>query len=210
MAKAQNSKEYIIQECTRVMNIEGVNLTLNQLANRLGISRGRINHYFRTKDALFIAIAQAYEQKLITINEEFDLKHKDFSFHTLEKRYAIIMDHQFDYRCAITYIVSSGHDDPDLSKHISETYKGNKEKLVQLLSAMVHLDMLTKDILEKDNLETFIFDFINIFTNWVLHYNLYDRELPYEQVKAIYLKAIMEKFEVYKNKNQSQKKAKDS
>jgi AcrR family transcriptional regulator len=59
MAKAQNSKEYIIQECTRVMNIEGVNLTLNQLANRLGISRGRINHYFRTKDALFIAIAQS-------------------------------------------------------------------------------------------------------------------------------------------------------
>jgi predicted protein tyrosine phosphatase len=108
------------------------------------------------------------------------------------------MDHQFNYRCAITYIVSSGHDDPGLSKHIAETYKKNRENLVLLLTAMVQLKMLKAEILEKDHLEIFIIDFVNIFTNWVLHYNLYNREEPYEQVKDLYLKAIFQKFDKFK------------
>lgn len=180
------------------MNTDGVNLTLNQLAFKLGVSRGKINHYFKTKDALFIAIAQEYEQGLVEINEQFDLIHKEFSFETLEKRYSLIMDHQFNYRCAITYIISSGHDDPGLSKHILETYNKNRDNIVLLLNGMVQLNMLKANILEKDHLEVFILDFVNIFTNWVLHYNLYNRQEPYEQVKRVYLKAIMQKFDKFK------------
>jgi AcrR family transcriptional regulator len=198
MKKGERSRDYIVQECTRIMNIEGVNLTLNELAFRLEISRGMISHYFRTKDALFIAIAEEYERRLVEINAEFDLVSRALSFDSLMERYSLIMDHQFEYRCAVTYIVSSGHDDPSLSKHISDTYKGNKVRLVQLLEAMVNQGILTEDILEEENLEVFIFDFINIFTNWVLHYNLYDRNQDYHAVKPIYLRTIMSKFDRYR------------
>jgi AcrR family transcriptional regulator len=198
MRKGLRSRKYIIEESTKVMNAEGVNLTLNELATRLEISRGMISHYFKTKDSLFIAIAEEYERKLVEINNKFDLVSKELSFDSLRKRYSLIMDHQFEYRCAVTYIVSSGHDDPSLSKHISKTYEGNKKKLVQLVTEMVRLGMLTEDILEKENLEIFTFDFINIFTNWVLHYNLYDRKQNYKTVKPIYLKTILNTFEAYK------------
>jgi AcrR family transcriptional regulator len=171
--KGRQSGQFILAKCTRILNIEGVNLSLNQLANKFGISRGMISHHFNTKNALFIAIARDYERELGAINKNFEVDNEVLSFDSFKKRYAIIMDHQFAYRCAMIYIVCSGHNEPALSKHILETCKENEKKFIRLLHAMVHLDMLTEEILEKDNLEFFIYDFINHLTTWVLDYNLY-------------------------------------
>lgn len=199
MRKGELSKAWIIENSVGIMNTEGVNLTLNQLATALGVSRGRISHYFKTKDDLFISIANEYEEGLAQLNSSFVLKNEKLSFDLLRDQFSVIMDHQFNYRCAIIYIVCFGHDDKDMSKHIKTTYQNHSKRITEFLKMMVKLGFLSTDILKENNIKAFVFEYINLFTTWVLHYNLYERDKDYKDVKPIYLNSIMQCFERYRN-----------
>lgn len=72
LKKGEISLNWIIENCIEIFNSQGLDITLNQLALELNISRGRINHYFPTKDHLFVAIAQKYEEKLAAIRDNFN------------------------------------------------------------------------------------------------------------------------------------------
>lgn len=198
MKKGVISKAWIIEESVKILNSKGIDLTLNQLASNLGISRGRINHFFNTKDALFIAISNDYEEKLKQINEEYNLITKELTFQSIRDRFSLIMNHQYNYRCAILYISCFSNSDLEMREHIKETYRNNKEKIYALLQGMVKLDLLNDDILEEENFQLFNFQLVNLFTTWVIHFEIYDKKEGFEKIKPIYLEGIMQCFDRYK------------
>jgi AcrR family transcriptional regulator len=59
--KGIEMRQNIVQEARRIFNKEGLHLTLDQIAQKLGITKGRITNYFPTKDKLFVALSQDYD-----------------------------------------------------------------------------------------------------------------------------------------------------
>ena len=93
--KGEISLNWIIENCIEIFNSQGLDITLNQLALELNISRGRINHYFPTKDHLFVAIAQKYEEKLAAIRDNFNYSTEENFLFDQIKLYSVIMDNQY-------------------------------------------------------------------------------------------------------------------
>lgn len=188
--KGELSLLWLIDNCINVFNEKGLDITLNQLAIELGISRGRISHYFPTKDLLLVAIAQKYEEELTSIRENFRYSTEENFLVDQIKLYALIMDNQYRFRCVTIYAAGTSSSRNEMIQQINNQFKGTKERFLALTERLIEFGYLKKEVLEFNNLDIFRFKFITIFTTWVIHLEIYDKDKSYKEVKPIYLKAI--------------------
>lgn len=189
------TREWLINSSREVFNEQGLNITLSKLAEELDITLGRLTHHFATKDLLFIAIATEYEKNLAELRVE--LRQDDINFKSLFRYSGLVMDLQYDYRCAQRYIATSSRKQIELSSFTSTNYKSNRESIIRLLKALINSGELKPEILEESVFRVFSFSYTCLFTSWLISLEIYDNEEPYETVKPVYLKGIYTTFLPY-------------
>jgi len=190
--KGKHSREEIINSSRQIFNEHGIQLTLTRLAELMDTTLGRITHHFRNKDLLFIAIAQDYEVRLAALRS--NRKTDQISLDNFVNTFTQVMDLQYDYRCAMRYIISSLNSSGEMKKHLQETYANNREQIRKTIEAYVNGGSLQSRILCEETYEVFLFQFTNLFTNWVINLELYDSNKEYAEIKPIYLNGIISVF----------------
>jgi AcrR family transcriptional regulator len=195
--KGVRSRQWIVEQSVYVFNTYGLDITLNQLATHLKISRGRISHFFATRDSIFVAIGEAYQANLADIRNEFLAEYPNYTFPDLFVLFGKIMDNQYKYRCTVMYSASSGNSRDGIIQHINETYRRSKYFLRGLAEKLVNNQSLKQEILDDSNYSVFEFQFINLFTSWVISKEIYYPEQPYLEMKPLFLEGIFRLFEPY-------------
>lgn len=188
--KGMEMRARILDLTRRFMNEEGLLLTLDQLAKKMGITKGRITNYFPTKDQLFVELSKEYDLRFQKIVHEFDWS-ADFSLIQVAKLFAHVMDNQYRYRSVIYYSVVAPCSDFGFSTQLQKSYAENGKEVLGLVNQLISSGILKPEIVEKSNYEVFLFQSLSVFTNWVMTIRTFHRELDYEAEKHLYLKSIL-------------------
>jgi AcrR family transcriptional regulator len=190
--KGERSREAIIERARDLFNEYGIHLTLVRLAEMMETTLGRMTHHFKNKDLLFIALARDYETKLGELRAK--RPPGPSSMVTFIRSSSLVMDLQYDYRCAMRYIIGSLQHQPQMRSHFLDAYSNTHKTIRITIEALVKAGSLQPGILEDGIYEVFLFQFTNLFTHWVINLELYDIHRTYEDMKPIYLKGIMSIF----------------
>ncbi len=188
--KGIEMRQSIILEARTIFNKEGLSLTLDQLAGKLNLTKGRITNYFPTKDKLFVALSQDYDLRFQELLASFTGEQK-ITFHWLTKVFAAIMDLQYEYRSAIIFVATTSSSQKDMHEQITHSYKTNSKGVKQTVQTMIDAGLLKPELLEPENFEVFYFQHVNLFTTWVISLEIYDSTSSYKKMKPVYLKGIL-------------------
>jgi AcrR family transcriptional regulator len=195
--KGIRTRNQIIEQVNQIFNERGLSPTLDDLANELGLTKGRITNYFPKKEKLLHAVVDHYEKKLQLLFDSYGPESQYLSLEGMTKFYSEIMDLNYEYRFAITFIAVNPLSDNELLYHIRDTYESKKKKLFERVKYLTETGQLNKELLQPEIFEVFCFQFINLSTTWVIHLELYDKALGYQHVKPVYLRGIMNCFFPY-------------
>jgi AcrR family transcriptional regulator len=188
--KGVEMRQHIIREARRVFNKEGLSLTLDQLAAKLNLTKGRITNYFPTKDKLFVALSQDYDLRFQQLLASFEDEQK-ITFNRLSDVFSAIMDLQYEYRSAIVFVATTSSSQKDIHEQITHSYKTNSKGVKQTVHALVEAGLITPELLEPENFEVFSFQHVNLFTTWVISLEIYHSNSSYKKMKPVYLKGIL-------------------
>lgn len=195
--KRSNAEKWVVDNCISVFNEHGLDITLNEIAKLLNVSRGKINHYFQSKEELLIAIAKEYEKALaIIIAEHIFNETEDFLSQTF-KLYGKIMDNQYKFRCAIIYSAGTSNSRKEMVNQIFDSYKNSKERILEMIQNLVQLGYLNEEILIESKFNVFNYQFVNLFTTWPIQLEMYDKKEGFIKMKPIYLEGISNCFKIY-------------
>ena len=61
LSKGAITRQTLITDARKVLNENGISLTLRELSSKMGVTIGRITNHFPTKDHLFVALSEDYE-----------------------------------------------------------------------------------------------------------------------------------------------------
>ncbi len=196
--KGVRSRQWIIEQSVKVFNEQGLDLTLSMLAKHLNVSLGRITHFFTTREALFIGINEAYQERLQQIKEEFQQTHRQYNLKVIEGLFSLIMDNQYIYRCAMLYTAATGNSKSEMAQHNHASYRRSKENIRVITENLVRSGDLKSAILEEPHYGIFEFQFVNLFTSWVISQEIYYSEHSYDEMKPMYLAGLMRLFDSYR------------
>jgi AcrR family transcriptional regulator len=188
--KGIEMRQNIIEEARRIFNKEGLHLTLEQLANKLELSKGRITNYFPTKDNLFVAISQDYDLRFQELMISFSGVQK-VSFEWMASVCSAIMDLQYEYRSTIVFVATTSSSQKEMHDQITFSYKNNSKQVQQTVQVLVDAGLIKAELLEPDNFEVFCFQHVNLFTTWVISLEIFHSANSYKKMKPVYLRGIM-------------------
>ncbi len=188
LLKGIKSKGELLEQARVLLNEEGLGITLADLASKMNMTQGKITYHFPTKDHLFVALAQRYED--IQMNRRSVQFPGDFDLGVFFLRSAEAMDNQYDYRCVIRYIATSVKAQSALFEHSRSYYKKNKEIISRVIEALVEVKSLSPKILDPAIYDILLFQFTSLFTTWVINLEIYDTDKTYQEMKPVYRKGI--------------------
>jgi AcrR family transcriptional regulator len=183
ISKGEATRLAIIDKARLVFNDRGIGITLDAIAQEMGMTKSRISNHFNTKDALFGAILKQYEEELAVLMKNIFAEEKGFTLQSYVNSMLSIMDTQFKYRCGIIYLNMLSPSQHDLKAHILETYERNKVFIRYRIQQMVDLKLLVPKMMDEPHWSAFLFVYVNLLTQWVIHLDMYDSDKPYEEIK---------------------------
>lgn len=198
--KGIEMRQTIISEARKVYNSKGLNLTLNQLATILNLSKGRITNYFPTKEDLFVAISKDYDQQFANLF----INYKDTesaSFERLFKICSAVMDLQYEYRSAIIFVSTTNSGQKEIHERVTESYRSNFEQVRWSILPLIDAGLISNEILQTEKFEVFSFQYVSLFTTWVISLEIYHNTKPFAEMKPVYLKGILGCFFPYLTEN---------
>jgi len=195
--KGIKTRQRILEEVNALYNKEGLKLTLDDLARKLSLTKGRITNYFPKKERLLLAIFEEYERKANLLYAQYQNEEALLNFSGVLAYYDELLDLQYDYRFALAYLGVQPIADPDLQAHLTQRYRQNRYFLKERIDFQVRSGSLQKELLETEAFEVFCFQLYTLFTNWVVSLQLYYEEQGYEQMKPVFLRGIMQCFRPY-------------
>jgi AcrR family transcriptional regulator len=196
--KGRSSREEIIDRSRQIFNDYGIQITLAKLAELMATTLGRITHYFQNKDSLFLAITEDYEMKLEQLRQNRPAR--SISMDNFVNIYSEVFDLQYEYRCAMRFTIASIQHQEEMKSHIHKTYSRNLEIIKNIIKSLVDAGLVQQKIFKKEVYQVFLFQFTNLFTNWIINMELYDSNMPMEELKPIYMKGIVSVFLPYLTK----------
>lgn len=191
LPKGAHTRQTIIQEARDILNLAGINITIDVIAREMGVSKSRISNHFPTKDSLFIAILAEYEKELAKCVEK--LKEEGFYEHLQGYLDGLsqIMDIQYKYRCGFIYLNVLSPSQHELKAHIESNYTRTIAAVKQRIVFLCDLGILNASILESSNWASFLFVYVNLLTQWVVHLYMYDSAKSYDENKKVYIMGIV-------------------
>ncbi|MEN9570236.1 MAG: hypothetical protein RL172_1467 [Bacteroidota bacterium] len=185
------TRKTIVDNARIAFNEKGIALTFETLSKLLSIPKGRITNHFPTKESLFLAIMADYEEQMQSTIAGMYTQYQSALLKDYLQVIAAIMDIQYQYRCGIIYLNVLSPSQHEQSVHIKKTFERNKISIKNRLESMVKSGILKKDILTDAHFNSFIFVYVNMMTQWVIYYDMYDNEKKYKDVKATYLQSLL-------------------
>lgn len=189
-AKGLESRASILTRSRQLLNEKGLGQTMDGIANALGLSRGRITHFFPTSASLMMGIMRDYEHELSTMIHDFDYRTGpdfDSSFLLLDK----IVDLQYAYRCALLYLSTVNKGQGELHQHIEGAFFNRIDAIRMRTIVKVSEKLLHPKILDKENWEVYCFQYTSLLTTWVISQELYYSRHPITKMKPVYVVAAM-------------------
>lgn len=195
-SKGESSRVTILQAARTLMNQNGLDIGFEFMAREMGLSRGRITHFFPTKDSLMVGIMRDYEFALGEMLLRFDWN-KGTIFDQLFAALDMILDLQYEYRCAHAYLAVMGKHQGENQQHVEASYFNRVDGIRVRIRSMVEMKWLDARILEKREMDIFLFQYTNTLTTWMISQELYHHDKPYEKMKEVYLVGAMQLFVPY-------------
>lgn len=189
-SKGEATRQNIVEETRKLFNKEGFAMTLSELASKLNISTGKITNHFPTKDHLYVALSKAYHEEFSALQSSFSWE-AGFSINRLNDLIGLIMDLQHKYRCLMLIACSTGLNQRVMLKQVTASWRNDKEGARVLVSSLVGAGLLDKSIETEYNFASFQFQFINLFTTWLVSFTLYDRDKKYSLMKPVYQRGLL-------------------
>lgn len=192
--KGNKTRENILFESRKIFNEEGIFLTLSGLSKFIGITTGGITNHFPTKEHLFVGLSEQYENELneLTARFQFGL---DLDFKILTSFFSEVMDIQYEHRSVILFFSVMHQSQTVMMGQLMKTWINRQARLERLANTLVSVGLLNVNILEPKEFAIFRFQYVNLFTTWMISYSLYDSGKSYESMKPIYLNGIFRVFE---------------
>lgn len=172
-------------------NEEGLKLTLDEIAGRLGLTKGRITNYFPRKEDLLLAILQNFDDKADRLYRRYQNEDALLEFSGMVKYYQEVMDLQYRYRFAMSFVAVQPIGEPELQAHIEKRYRKNRANLKERVAFQVETGSLKEELLNPATFEVFCFQLYNLLTTWVVSLQLYYPSEGYEKMKPVFLRGIM-------------------
>ena len=188
LLKGLKSKGELLEQARVLLNEEGLGITLAELARKMNMTQGKITYHFPTKDHLFVALAQRYEDIQMSLRSA--QVPGVFGLDVFCLRAAEAMDVQYDYRCVIRYIATSVRAQSELFEHSLSFYTKNREIISRVMKALIEVKSISPKILDPGIYEIVLFQFTSLFTTWVINLEIYDTDKTYQEMKPVYLKGI--------------------
>jgi len=195
--KGIETRRRILQEVNKLYNKEGLNLTLGQIADKLGMTLGSITNYFPRKEQLLLALFRDFDEKSDTLYRRFQNEETLLDFSGVVRYYHQVMDLQYRYRFAMAYLAVQPIGDPELQQHLQERYQENRRNLEKRVAFQVTSGSLKAELLEPATFDIFCFQLYNLLTTWVVSLQLYHRGRGYREMKPVYLRGILSCFTPY-------------
>jgi AcrR family transcriptional regulator len=190
LSKGEITYHLILSEAREVFNAEGINMTLKELSTKMGVTVGKITNHFPTKDHLFVGLSKQYQLDYTELMSSFDWN-DEYSMQKLHELTGLIMDLQFRHRCLLLFVCATGMNQHLMIQQIKVTWKENLSGFQDLISALIQFGLLKKEAIEEGNFSVIRFQFINLFTTWLVSLTIYDNDTPYTKTKAVYQKGIL-------------------
>lgn len=191
ISKGEATRKSIVEKARTIFNEKGIGITLEMIAAEIGMSKSRISNHFPTKDGLFIAILREYEAELAEVAGKQYARGFQESLQSFADGLSEIMDVQFKYRCGIIYLNMLSPSQHELKMHIRENYARNLQSIRTRMQRMAELNIIDPAVFAEENWQGFVFAYVNLLTQWVIHYDMYDSDLTYLQAKSKYLRGII-------------------
>ena len=192
LSKGQITRNSIVEKSRFIFNEKGLDITLDVIAQEMGLTKGRITNHFPTKESLFQAITTYYEWQLGEYMRAIRLPEHGINIQFLAQLISGVMDIQYENRCVIGYLSLVTEEKKEMFAYISENYKRNVQGIRNRVTAMVQQGLLVPEILHQKTFPVFLFQYVTILTNWVISEQHYNREAGYEKMKAVYLRGVMQ------------------
>lgn len=181
-----------MEKARLIFNEKGLDITLDVIAQEMGLTKGRITNHFPTKESLFQAITTYYEWQLGEYIRAFNMPGRELTLHSLGLLISGVMDVQYENRCVIGYLTLVTEEKKEMFAYISENYKRNVQGIRSRVTAMVQRGLLVQEILHQKTFPVFLFQYVTVLTNWVISEQHYNLETSYEKMKPVYLRGIMQ------------------
>jgi AcrR family transcriptional regulator len=188
--KGEQTRLKLLEEARVFFNREGIWMTLEKVAQGIGVNKSLISNHFSTKERLFIAIFQQYELELgAFVMSQMEVRGQD-PFAALFQLLRGVMDIQFKYRCGMQYLNQLHATQAEMREQIDVNYTRNRANIRLRLEKMVEEGLVQPVVLESQNWSAFLFVYVNILTHWVAHREVYDSETDLDIVKTNYLRGF--------------------
>jgi AcrR family transcriptional regulator len=195
LSKGQLTKKKIINQAREVFNKKGIQLTIQELAMELGEGVSYITNHYRTKDHLFVAIANEYEEKYYQVLHKHAVKLE--TLQDVTQLASVFMDLQYEYRCAIIAVIASSNSQKVLFRHLKDSYNKNVSNFSAFVELLVNNGLVKDSLLLKEEMEVFRFQYVNLHTTWVVSMEIYDHPSGYKKMKFVYLRGIIGCFQAH-------------
>jgi AcrR family transcriptional regulator len=191
LSKGEATRRSIVEQARIIFNERGIDITLENIAREMGISKSRISNHFPTKDSLFMAILKEYETELAQLVVALHEKGYGDSLQSYVDGLGDMMDVQFKYRCGIIYLNLLSPSQHELKAHTQETFQRNQLSIRSRFQKLIRANVLDEKILEEPHWSAFVFVYVNLLTQWVVYFDMYDSPAEYAQCKSKYLRGII-------------------
>jgi AcrR family transcriptional regulator len=188
--KGEQTRLKLLEEARVFFNREGIWMTLEKVAQGIGVNKSLISNHFSTKERLFIAIFQQYELELgAFVMSQMEVRGQD-PFAALFQLLRGVMDIQFKYRCGMQYLNQLHATQAEMREQLEVNYARNKQTIRLRVEHMVAEGLVRPSVLEPINWDAFLFVYVNLLTHWVIHKEIYDSSKSLEEVKSVYLRGF--------------------
>jgi AcrR family transcriptional regulator len=191
LTKGELTKREILNRVNDLYNEYGVLLTLSEIAAKTKLGRSRITNYYPKKENLIIGLLNQYEEELAILAKKYS------STDTISdlKEYTVylsdIMDMMFQYRGVMSHVLVNPIPDCDISGQLHKNYKRNINRIKSRIETFVSNGLVSPILLEKENLEIYIFQFLCLTSTWMIMYNQLDAGKELSKVKPRYLRGVL-------------------
>ena len=192
LPKGELTRKHILDSARKAFNEKGVNITLDTLTKELNIPKGRITNHFATKEKLFLAILEDYEQGLADLREKLKDLYECKKLSDIVTIISEVMDLQFEYRCAILFLAVLSPGQEEFRIRTRESRSMNDKAIRHRMGNMVKHGLVDERVLEEGQFQLFLFIYVNTLSQWVIYYDMYDHDKDYKMMKAVYIHSIME------------------
>ncbi len=197
LSKGQITRNTILENARAIFNEKGLDITLDTIAQEMGLTKGRITNHFPTKESLFQAIMVAYEWQLGEYLRHFNWTEREVNLHSTAVYTSGVMDIQYENRCAIGYLAMVTREKKEVFDYIQDSYKHRVASIRNRLAGMVKAGLLIPAVLQQRSFAVFQFQYTNLLTHWVVSVQHYGGEMGYPTLKPVYLQGVLQCYYPY-------------